>query len=625
MPPSADPAHVDGPFSLWLGDARGVLRGLPEGSVDCVVTSPPYWSLRDYKLEPTAWGGDDGCEHEWGDEMVARLQSGNFNAGFNERWGRATGDRKQEEMRPVDVRQGRFCSRCGAWMGQLGLEPTPQLFVSHLVEVFAEVHRVLAPHGTVWLNIGDSYVARAKGSLNGQERSGLRTTETQEHAPTGIDKTESGIPAKNLALVPARLELALQEWGWIVRADVVWAKENPMPESVADRPSRSHERVLMLVKEAAYYFDQEAVREPHKPDGRKTTTRTVGNGSHGNYGEFGHEEGRERWPNGGRNVRDVWTIPTQSFSASWLGIEEDDHFAAFPEELARRCIEASAPRWVCSRCGAPRYRIVQRVGGPQGDHLARTAERDGADEATRETGKNNRAGGSVLAQAYKEHGYAEMRTLGWTECPCQIGLPSDSFAPILTPLGESEDGYEDPSMETGRAGMNRERNGGEGVRPTTRFEQRAYADQLRELRALMPATFREVEEALGEEAVAHYMRKDAAGARPIPQAALDDLIAGVILSRVELPEVPPGEYRPGRVLDPFMGSGTTAAIARRLNREVWGAEANPRYVRIAAARAAKFWLRPTPPRRRAEAQTSLLDDVEEPAGVVDGVGAFSHD
>lgn len=589
-----------------------MLRQMPAESVDMVVTSPPYWALRDYKLPPSVWGGDPNHAHEWG---VLHVRGTDANVGFNERWGRATGERKQERTQDQSIRQGRFCG-CGAWLGQLGLEPTPQLFVEHLVDVFREVRRVLAPHGTVWLNLGDSYVARGKGSMNGQERSGLTSTRTQENAPAGIDKTGSGLKPKDLTMVPARTAIALQDDGWWVRSEVIWSKPNPMPESVTDRPSRSHETLFMLTKTDSYYFDQEAVREPHKHDGRKVTTRTVGAASHSNYQEFGHEEGRERWPNGGRNLRSVWEIPTQAFSAAWLGLDDEDHFATFPEDLATRCIEASAPRWVCVRCGSPRYRIVQRLGGPQGDHTRLEDEQDGSDAATRETGHAHRAGGSLLSSRYKEHGYAEMRTLGWTECPCQIGLPGDSFTEILTPLGDG-DGTVDPSMEVGRGGMARPRNEDEGVWVTTRYEQRAYAEQLRRLSRDAPGWFCQYDQAVGEEAMAHYMRTDAAGARAIPPALLEEMIADGPLKRVELPVVPPGEYRPGRVLDMFMGSGTTAAVSRRLNREVWGVEQSERYVKIAALRAEKFWAKPRPSRRQGADQMSLLGDEVSPAAVAD--------
>ena len=610
LPP---PVHESGAFMLWNGETRDVLRGLPAESVDCVVTSPPYWSLRDYKLPSSVWGGDHECEHEWGAELVEVLQSGNFNEGMNERMGRASGDRKQERMRAKEVSQGQFCFRCGAWHGQLGLEPTPQLYVAHLVEVFREVRRVLAPHGTAWLNLGDSFM---RDHRKGQHRAGQ--SGKQEYvfganggrAANGAAIEHTGLKPKDLVMVPHRAAIALQDDGWWVRMDNVWSKPNPMPESVTDRPSKSHEFVFLLSKQESYYFDQEGVRvKPADSTLRdKREARAYGGGIGGGDASA-HETGRPvPTPSTGRNLRSVWEIPTQPFSAKWLGFEDEDHFAVFPEELARTCIEASCPRWVCALCGTPRYRLVAR----------RSVSREELPPDHPEYRPQRYDGGKVASDEMPGTGqrFTETRTLGWTECPCQIGLPSDSFAPILSPLGDGEE--EDTSMETGRAGMNRPRNEGEGVRVMTRYEQRQYAEQLRHLRSL-PEHFQNfalMEAEVGEEAMAHYVRTDAAGARPIPADVLEEWLRQRLLARVELPEVPPGQYRPGRVLDPFMGSGTCAVAAQQLNREVWGSELSPSYVRIAAARAGRWWRRPRAPKRRdLTGQASLLDELETaPAG-----------
>jgi len=553
------PRHAADGFSLWIGHCSDLLAGLPADSVDCCVTSPPYWSLRDYDIEGIVWGGDPDHEHVWDQEHQPKAQTGGTGASTlgAESGGNAIsaeGKVRSQDRQKTAPGPSFFCE-CGAWKGQLGLEPTPDLFVQHLVEVFAGVHRVLAPHGTCWIVIGDSYADAS--------------------APDGLKP-------KDLALIPHRLVIALQDWGWWVRSDVVWDKPNPMPASVTDRPTVAHEHVLMLTKQPTYYFDQEAVREPHTPDGRKKTVHDhATDGSHPNYDNVGG--GRERWPNGGRNIRSVWKIPTQSFSAKWLGLDEEEHYAGFPELLAERAIQASCPREVCVRCGTPRYRIVDR----------RSLERSDLPVSDRNHRPQRYDSGKVGdgEHAGKGQRFVETRTIGWSECPCQIGLPPDSFAPILSPLGEADDEYDDPSIVTGRAGMNRDRNDGEGVRVMTRYEQRAYAEQLR---ASSHRTVMEVD--AGPEAFLHYIRTDAAGARAVPEDLLEIWLARGWLERVVLPEVPPGKYRPGRVLDPFMGSGTTAVAALRHNREVWGLELGEAYGRIAVARAAVWWKRPSPTR-----------------------------
>jgi DNA modification methylase len=547
----------DPDFTLLLGDVREQLRELADGSIDCVMTSPPYFGLRDYGMD-----------------------------------------------------------------GQLGLEPTVGEYVEALVEVFREVRRVLAGHGTVWLNMGDCYANDGKwgGATGGKHANGL-------HGATGVGRARrsTGLKPKDLVLLPARVALALVDDGWWLRAECIWEKPNAMPESVRDRPSRSHEQVFMLTKSQRYWYDRVAVLEPfemkpqrrltprednpdakvhgqpqhRRPDGGvgaweppqpdtlpglppesprgadgRRVTQVVARGNSAQ-----HRDG-ERWPDEGRNMRTVWRIPTQPY--------HDAHFAVFPEALVERCLLASCPPEVCARCGEPRWRIVLRVGGPQGDHVAAAGNGAGevdADSVVRQTGHSARAAGQVLSDRYREHGYAQLDTAGWTECGCQAGLRSDDLEIVETPLGEN--GEPDPTMLTGRRGLGRPRAEDEGTRPITRYEQRAYAAQLRELRAF--EVFAEMEEAVGREAMAHYMRTDLAGARPIPPDELEAWLAMGYLKPVEVPEVR-GEYRPGVVLDPFLGSGTTALVARRLGRRCVGIELSPEHARRAVRRTQQLSL-----------------------------------
>ena len=148
---------------IVLGHILPYLQSLPDASVHCVVTSPPYWGLRDYGLEPVLWDGEPDCEHDWGDELVKKTSS-TYNKDFNERSGNAPGQRKQEASSYGQISQGRFCKKCQLWHGNYGLEPTPELYIRHTVEIFREIRRVLRPDGTLWLNMGDSY---ATGGGNG--------------------------------------------------------------------------------------------------------------------------------------------------------------------------------------------------------------------------------------------------------------------------------------------------------------------------------------------------------------------------------------------------------------------------------------------------------------------------
>ncbi len=225
---------------IHTGDSLAVLQTLPAASVQCCVTSPPYWGLRDY-----------------------------------------------------------------GHVGQIGLEETPEQYVARLVAVFAEVRRVLADDGVLWLNLGDSY-----GS------------------------------GKQLIGIPWRVAFALQADGWYLRSDTIWHKPNPMPESVRDRPTKAHEYVFMLSKSARYYWDQDAVREPATCTARPATSRQKTGGKHGEAlraaGARGHKGGNlgHNKPENGRNIRSVWTIPTQPYSGA--------HFAVMPPALADRCIKSGS-------------------------------------------------------------------------------------------------------------------------------------------------------------------------------------------------------------------------------------------------------------------------------------------
>ena len=249
---------------LFCGDALYVLGEIPARTVQCCVTSPPYWGLRDYGVP-----------------------------------------------------------------GQMGLEPTPDEYVARMVKVFGVVRELLSKDGTLWLNIGDSY--------NGQ---GARTPSIQ---PNGDLSYRAGgraididsLKPKDLIGMPWRLAFALQSDGWWLRSDIIWAKPNPMPESVIDRPTKSHEYLFLLSKSKHYYYDAEAIAD----DCAAVTLadpRGNGNGVRRDRGYPGPaSNGGTRLGSGEtRNARTVWTIPTQAYPQA--------HFATFPEELARRCILAGS-------------------------------------------------------------------------------------------------------------------------------------------------------------------------------------------------------------------------------------------------------------------------------------------
>jgi DNA modification methylase len=215
------------------GDSRTALRELPDGSVHCVITSPPYYALRDYGTG-TWEGGSPECDHA--------PVSGNQGATGQQATRTFTGAAPQREI----------CSRCGATRrdSQIGLEPTLEAYINELMTVFAEVKRVLRDDGTFWLNLGDSY---SHGGCGSRDAERWPKQSRNDHLPTHAKKG-TGLSPKSLIGMPWRVAFALQADGWILRSDIIWAKGNPMPESVTDRPTRCHEYLFMFAKSERYFI-----------------------------------------------------------------------------------------------------------------------------------------------------------------------------------------------------------------------------------------------------------------------------------------------------------------------------------------------------------------------------------
>jgi DNA modification methylase len=308
---------------LLQADARAL--PIASGAVSCVVTSPPYWGLRDYGT--AQWiGGDPSCGHV---ERQARGDAGRL----------STDRRRGVNPAPVDTpmqyRDG--CHDCGAVRvdAQLGLEPTPDAYVANLVRVFREVRRVLRPDGTVWLNLGDSYagggVAGSAAAFNGKQG-----TNRGSLAMIGRPLAH-GVKPKDLCGIPWRVAFALQADGWYLRADIIWAKPNPMPESVTDRPTKAHEYVFLLTQSERYFYDADAIADRAVTAGRVggfTGCQAIG----ANVKPSGNqipERGAAYVRLETRNCRSVWSIGTMPYAGA--------HFATMPEALAERCILAGSP------------------------------------------------------------------------------------------------------------------------------------------------------------------------------------------------------------------------------------------------------------------------------------------
>ena len=279
---------------ILTGDCRAVLAGMDAESVHCVVTSPPYWGLRDYGVD-----------------------------------------------------------------GQMGMEPTLGEHIEGMVAVFREVRRVLRKDGTLWLNYGDCYANDTKwgGSTGGKHVGRL-------HGATNVGRAKkvTGLKPKDLCMVPNRMAIALQDDGWWVRSEIIWAKPNPMPESVTDRPSGAHEKIWLLAKSPRYYFDQEAVPQPVTGGTHARISQDVANQVGSDRANAGGKTNgnmkavirapKTAEPGQGiknnqsfadatclpvheRNIRNVWEVTTRGYSEA--------HFATFPPALIEPCIKAGCP------------------------------------------------------------------------------------------------------------------------------------------------------------------------------------------------------------------------------------------------------------------------------------------
>lgn len=311
------------------------LRTLPDRSVHCCVTSPPYWGLRDYSR--------CGCVQRRKESTSTLVGS---QGGF---------DPHHESIADPN------CPHCGGTgtnkevaRGQLGLEKTPEEYVAKLVAGFCEVWRVLRDNGTLWLNLGDSYGGGNKKQKSNRGANGQ---------VANLSKNVSAIPGlkpKDIVGIPWRVAFALQSDGWYLRSDIIWAKKNTMPESVTDRPTKSHEYIFLLSKQARYFYDASAILEPCS----ESTHARISQDLQNQVGTFRANGGQKTnrafkpsvrklaesgsgiksndsfvsatlMPVSARNKRDVWFVGTEPYSEA--------HFATFPTDLIKPCVLAGCP------------------------------------------------------------------------------------------------------------------------------------------------------------------------------------------------------------------------------------------------------------------------------------------
>ena len=306
-------------IDIKIGDCREVLKTLPDKHFQTCITSPPYYGLRDYGT--ASWvGGSENCSHI-GDTL------GN-NRNFIDEGGRGS---NKASLSTGD------CIKCGAKRvdSQIGLEETPEQFVESLVNVFREVKRVLKDDGTLWLNLGDSYSSGGRTTTTNQSVRGDKDYGVTRPPPV------EGIKPKDLFGIPWRVAFALQADGWYLRQDIIWHKPNPMPESVQDRCTKSHEYIFLLSKSPHYYFDNVAIKEEtitfDNSNRDRDTTKL--NNTPGRTKMAGLKTNQYET----RNKRSVWTVNTKPY--------KEAHFAVFPTDLIEPCVLAGSSAKICSGCG----------------------------------------------------------------------------------------------------------------------------------------------------------------------------------------------------------------------------------------------------------------------------------
>lgn len=413
------------------------LQMLADKSVHMIVTSPPYYGLRAYGTDPQVWGGDPNCEHEWGEVHPPGYRESDTNPGPLQH----EGNKGREKL------TSNVCSKCGAWRGELGLEPTPEMYIQHLTMIFREARRVLRDDGTLWVNIGDSY-AGSWGAQGGVSNLKLPSADVYP-SKSPLRKTHGDIKPKDLLEIPSLLAASLRSDGWYLRSRIPWIKRNALPSSVKDRPSSSIEYVFLLSKSKKYYYDyvatmqlsSESYNKDKRPRGviRQCVNPTS---KYPDEGQFAKKEPQKQDLCGnetlvGFNARCVdsgtglrYMRDSDFFFRTWQGLLHNEdgepmalivnpkgykgaHFACFPIKLVEPMIVAgTSEKGVCPECGAPWVRTIEKK---------HTTEHTGETETAYSEGSAaNRL--ALLRQTARENGeefQSCVETTGWQPtCTC---------------------------------------------------------------------------------------------------------------------------------------------------------------------------------------------------------------
>ena len=376
------------------GDALQELKKLNPESVDCCITSPPYWALRDYGIEGQIWDGDPKCKHKWGEDILA-----GENYTGSKKWTHGHSRKTAPKAWDKQIKQGNFCSLCGAWRGSLGLEPAFELYIKHLCDIFDEVKRVLKKSGTCWVNMGDTYGGSGKGAWDKKD------IQKETYVPDKKPKTFD--VAKSLTQIPSRFSIEMCARGWILRNKIIWHKPNCMPSSAQDRFTVDFEYIFFFVKNKKYWFERQfdVIAESTIGRGPVDFGGAKGRAYKPDKDDPNYRGGNEQWGRTfdykksckqGRNKRCVWKITTKPF--------KEAHFAVFPEDLVETPIKSGCPVFVCKKCGKAREKIF--------DIKSRYTKREPAYAP-------NNAPTKVDSSGWK---HPIIKDKGYTDCGCNAGF-----------------------------------------------------------------------------------------------------------------------------------------------------------------------------------------------------------
>jgi DNA modification methylase len=384
---------------IILGHNVEIMKQWPAESIDCCITSPPYWGLRNYGSPAQIWGGDAGCAHEF-QAFTKKGISGGKNSSKVQIKG-------QENFQIVPDSQYRICQKCGAWEGELGQEPTPDQYIENLMAVFDEVKRVIKNTGSCWVNLGDTFAG--SGGAGGDWTHGKRASATK------WKQGDACVPDRSLVMIPFRFAIAMVNHGWILRNTIIWHKPNCMPSSASNRFTVDYEYMFFFVKQEKYYFKQqfEPIAEFNRWGGKqmskglaKTTEYKESIYKSGKSSVL--QKGSNLWPNDKqRNKRSIWRISPAGYKGA--------HFAVFPPELIKIPIDATCPIGICLTCGKPKepkYEKIEVACPPIGG----IEKREGFGNPTY-SGKTS---------------YMETKFVGYTECGCETAFePGIVFDPFM--------------------------------------------------------------------------------------------------------------------------------------------------------------------------------------------------